>query len=95
MLAERLADLRARHRPTAQRNDLWRAVPERLERGLLLAHPELDLAPLREDLRDRLAQLALDLAVEVDESPAQALGDLQAERRLAGAHEADEGEVAV
>ena len=53
VLAERLADLRARHRPTAQRNDLWRAVPERLERGLLLAYPELGLAPLREDLRDR------------------------------------------
>ena len=72
-----------------------RARSEHLERGFLLAHPELDLAALREDLRDRPAQLALDLAVEVDESPAQPLGDLQAERRLAGAHEADEGEVTV
>ena len=95
MLAERLADPRARHRPAAERDHLRRARRERLERGLLLAHAELDLAALREDLRDRLAQLALDLAVEVDEPPAEAFGDLEAERRLAGAHEADEREVAV
>jgi hypothetical protein len=50
---------------------------------------------LLEDLRDRPAKLALDLAVEVDEPTAQALGHLQPERRLARAHEPDEREVPV
>jgi hypothetical protein len=36
-----------------------------------------------------------DLLIEVEEPPAEALGELQPERRLARAHEADEREVAV
>ena len=47
-----------------------------------------------EDLRDRVARVRLDPPVDVDERPADAHGDLRAERRLAGAHEADEGDVA-
>ena len=37
----------------------------------------------------------LDLAVDVDERPAEPLGERRAERRLAGAHEADQGDVTV
>ena len=38
---------------------------------------------------------SLDLAVDVDERPAEPLGELGPERRLARAHEADERDVAV
>ena len=40
-------------------------------------------------------QLALELAVEVDELAAETVGELDPEGRLARAHEADEGDVAV
>ena len=95
VVAEGFADLRARHRAAAERDHRRRPRPERLQRGLLLAHAELDLAALLEDLGDGLAQAALDLAVEVDEPPAQPLRELQPERRLAGAHESDEREMPV
>jgi len=35
----------------------------------------------------------LDDRVDRDERPAETIGELRAERRLPGAHEADEGEV--
>jgi hypothetical protein len=48
-----------------------------------------------EELRDRPPVLRLQLAIEVDEGPAEAVGHLCAQGRLAGAHEADEREMSV
>ena len=56
--------------------------------------PEGRLALLGEELPDR-AMSALDLAVDIQERPAETLRHLRADRRLASAHEADEDEVAV
>ncbi len=68
---------------------------ERRDRRLGLEHPELDLAALLEQLGQRASGRALELAVEVDEPPAEPARDLRAERRLARAHEADERDVPV
>jgi hypothetical protein len=95
LLAKGTADSRARHGSAAESDDRRPTLAQRLQRRLLLENPELDLAALREDLRDRPTYIAFDHPVEVDELAAESGGDLHAQRRLAGAHEADEGEVAV
>jgi hypothetical protein len=95
VLAERRADSAALHRPAAERHHRGAARTQHLDSGCLLELPELGFAAALEYLRDRRAGAELDLAVEVEEPPAEALGDLQPECRLARAHEADEGEVAV
>ena len=61
----------------------------------LLLHAELRLAALFEELGDGRAEVLLEIAVEVEERPAQPLGDERPDRRLARAHEADEREVLV
>jgi hypothetical protein len=48
-----------------------------------------------EELRDRPPVLRLQLAIEVEERPAELVRDLGAKGRLAGAHEPDEREVSV
>ena len=58
-----------------------------------LSEAERRLASGLEDPRDRLD--ALDLAVHVDEGPSELLREELTERRLAGAHEADQGDVTV
>ena len=73
---ERLADLSASHRAAAERDHARAAPRAALGDGVLLELAELGLAPLREELRDRRASSPLDLAVEVDERPPEALGDL-------------------
>ena len=93
VLAERAPDLLGLDRAAAERDHGGRPAGERLQRRLGLQLAEVRLAARSEDLRDRLPQRALELAVEVDEPPAQPLGRLLAERRLARAHEADEREV--
>ena len=95
MLAQRAPDRLGLDRAAAERDHRGRPAGKRLERGLGLELAELRLAALAEDLRDRLPQRLLELAVEVDEPPAEPLGNLRAERRLARAHEADEREVPV
>ncbi len=63
--------------------------------GVRLDAPELGLAALVEELRDRHSGALLDRPVEVEELPSQPPGELPAERRLARAHEADERDVAI
>ncbi len=80
------------------------AAPQRDHRGvacleqrlhdLFLHRAERGLARL-EELDDRLARAVLDLVVGVDELPAEPERDLLSDRRLAGAHEPDQGEVSV
>ena len=81
--------------PAAERDHLRLAGGESLERGLLLDLAERGLAPGLEDDGDRVAGARLDLAVEIDECAADPLGGLRADRRLAGPHEADQGDVPV
>ena len=78
--------------PAAQRNDRGR-TGQRLCDDLLLDAAEFRLAPL-EELADRPEPL-LDLLVRVDERALGQPRELLAELRLAGAHEADQGEVLV
>ena len=68
---------------------------ESLDRRVSLEHAELGLPSLLEQLRHRLPSGLRNLAVEVDEPPAEPLRDLGAERRLARAHEADQRDVPV
>ena len=89
------ADLLGLDRAAAERDHRGPCVGQRLERHLGLELAELGLAALAKDVRDRLPERALELAVEVDEPPAEPLGSLRAERRLARAHEADEREMPV
>jgi hypothetical protein len=94
-LAQRAPDRLGLDRAAAERDDGRPFVAQRLECRLGLEHAKLGLTALAEDLRDRLPQRALELAVEVDEPAPQPLGHLHPERRLARAHEADEGKVPV
>ena len=95
MLAKRLADPRRLDCPSTEREHRRTLVLERRERGLGLEQAELDLAPCLEQLRNRLARRTLELAVEIDEPPPEPVGDLEAKRALAGAHEPDERDVPV
>ena len=65
------------------------------ERGreLLLLAPELVLAALAEERRDRPSGHGLEDAVDVLDRPAEARPDLVGQPGLPGAHEADEREV--
>jgi hypothetical protein len=92
-LVELVPDRRCLHRPTAERDHGRIRQTQRRKRVSLFLQTESRLAPLLEELGDRPAQLLLEVAVEIDERPAEALGDLRAERRLAGAHEAHERQV--
>ena len=92
-VAQRRPDLVGRDRAAAERDHRGRARAQRRKRVLGLARAERRLAAGLEDPRDRL--LALDLAVDVDERTAEPRRQLLAEGRLAGAHEADQGDVSV
>jgi len=92
-LAQRAPDRGRLDGPATECEHCRPLVAQRRQRRLGLEHAELRLAPLLEQLRHRLAQRALELAVEVDEPPAEPVCHLDAERRLARAHEADEREV--
>ena len=83
------------HRAAAEGDDSRHRGVERLARELLLDRAELHLAARGEDRGDRRRRVPFDLGVEIDERTREAGGDPPAERRLAGAHEADEREVAV
>ena len=95
VLAQRLADPRRFDCPASQREHRRSLVLERRQRGRRLEHSELDLAPLLEQLRDRLPRRALELTVEVHQPPPQPLRDLHSERALPRAHEPDERDVPV
>ena len=58
--------------------------------GGAFALTEAGFAVLLEDCGDRAAGLALDLVVEVDGAPAEAVGDIGREHGLAGRAEADQ-----
>ena len=91
--AQRPSDLVGADGAAAERDHGGGRRAERVERLLRLAQPERRLAAGLEDPRDRL--LPLDLAVDVDERPSELLRERGAERRLAGAHEADQCDVTV
>jgi hypothetical protein len=95
VLAERAPDRRARDRAAAERDHRRLAPAQRVDRDRLLEHTELQLAAPREQLGNRLARAVLELAVEIDELAAEPARELDPERRLARAHEADEREVPV
>ena len=94
ILPQRLADSGARDRAAAERDHGGLPAGEPLDGRRLLEDAELELAAPREDLWNRLVQLALELAVEVDELASETMGELDPGGRLARAHEADEGDVA-
>jgi hypothetical protein len=77
---------------SADGDDGRRPSAARLADETRLELAERRLAPLGEDLRDRSLG-ALDLLVDVDERPTEALRDLGTDGRLAGSHEADQHDV--
>jgi hypothetical protein len=95
VLAQGVPDPRAGDRPTTEGDHRRLAAPKRVEGDGPLEHPELELPPPREQLGNRLVCAFLELAVEVEELAAEPASDLDPERRLAGAHEADERQVPV
>jgi hypothetical protein len=95
VLAQRLSDLRCLDRPTPEREHGRALALERRQRRLGLEQPELDLAALLEQLRNRLPHRTLELAIEIDQSPPEPLGDLDTQDAFAGAHEPDERDVPV
>ncbi len=92
--AERRACPLRQHRSSTECDDSGVRVTQHVVRGLLLERPERRLPPLLEELGDRRARARLELAVEVDERPAEAGGRLAPEGRLARAHEPGQREVA-
>ena len=93
-VAEHRARRLGQHRAAAERDDRGLPVPQHLVRDLLLERTKAGLSPVLEELGDRRAGTRLDLAVEVDEAPAEACRSLAPEGRLAGAHEPGEREMA-
>src|SRR5581483_3661557 len=85
--------VRLGHRRAAARRDHLARSSAHLGDHLSLDRPKARLTKLGEDRLDRLALLALDLAVGVDESPAEPLRQEPPDRRLAGAAEADQDDV--
>ena len=94
-ISQRGPNLGARDRAAPEREHPRRLAPESLDRLLGLEHPEPLLAQLDERLWDRAPERSLELAVEIDEGPAEPFRDLRAQSRLAGAHEPDQGDVPV
>ena len=86
--------LRRAQRPSAQLDNGRRAESECRDRDLLLQRAKRAFPARLEELGDRDTRARLDEIVDGDERPAEARGQLRAERRLARAHEADEGEMA-
>ena len=95
MLLQRPPDLRRLDGPPAEREHRRPLVVQGGNRGLGFEHPKPGLAPLLEQLRDRPPGRPRQLVVEIDQAPAQPVCHLQAERRLARAHEPDERDVPV
>jgi hypothetical protein len=93
VVPQRLPDALRPERAAAERDHRGPRVLQRLDRDVLLRLAEPLLPALLEDLGDGLAALPLELRVDVDERPADALGNLGPHGRLAGAHEADQHEV--
>ena len=91
--SQRRPDLVGSDRAATQRDYRRYRRAQCLERVLRLAEPESCLTAGLEDPRDGLD--LLDLAVDVDERPPEARRESLAERRLPGAHEADQGDVTV
>src|SRR5262249_21446266 len=92
-LAEVGPDRYGLHRSAAECDHGRVRQAQRRERAALLLQAERPLPVPLEELRDRSAEVVLELAVEIDERPAQTRGHLGPERGLARAHEADEREV--
>ncbi len=81
-------------RATSELDDRRQATGENLDGNAFLERAERLLASLGEELGNRRAGPFLDDRVDRDERPPETLGELGAERRLPGAHESDEREMA-
>ena len=88
MAGDRRPRLRV-HEGAAARRQHLRAVFQHAQDDALLQRPELGLAIALEQFGNAHARHAFDLLVAVDEGQAQRRRDLAADRRLAGAHQAD------
>jgi hypothetical protein len=95
MSRERLAHQRRGDSAAAERHDRAGRRREQLAHDLLLELAERALAVRREVVVDALAEPLLDDRVGVDRAPAERRRDRTRGGRLAGAHEADEGERAL
>ncbi len=84
--------MRQRHGAAAERDHLRGQRVQELGEVAELRLAELLLAE-REPFGNRTRRAPLDLRVEIDERPVQEQRDVLAERRLAGAHEADDRDV--
>src|SRR5439155_7862636 len=93
--AQLLADRRALDRPSPELDHGRLAVTQRGDRVLRLLGAEPFLSLVGEDFRDRAAKRALERAIDLQEPPPKPSRDLRTERRLPGAHEADQDEMAV
>jgi hypothetical protein len=87
-----VADLGAAERSPAERDHARTGGVEQLERQPSFPRPKRRFAVGLEDLLDRLTGAAGDLLVDVDGLDLQRIGDRPRRGRLAGAHEADDGQ---
>ena len=87
-----VADALGPERPAAERHHPRARVRQQPQDDLLLARAEGRLALAVEEVGDRLAQLALDLAVRVERLHSQLGREHPRGARLPGAHEAHEHE---
>jgi hypothetical protein len=94
-VSEDVPDRRGLDRPAAEGNHGRLREMKCSNRLALLLEAEVVLPGLLKELGDRLPQSLLELPVEIDERPAETIGDLRSKRRLPRAHEADEREVSV
>ncbi len=78
------------HESAAARREHLRPVVQKARDHLTLAVAEIWLAVTLEDFRDRQLGAGLDFRVGVDKPQAELRGQAFADRRLAGAHHADE-----
>ena len=76
-------------------DDHRHAPAQHVGRDVLLELPECRLATTREEIRDRHPGAVLDERVNGEERPSEPGRKNRTERRLAGAHEADERDVTV
>src|SRR4051812_6869732 len=92
-VAQLVLDRRRLHGPAAEGDHSRIRQAEGCDRVTLFLQAELGFSAALKEIGNRRAQILLEVPVEIDERTPETIRDLGPERRLAGAHEADEGEV--
>ena len=95
MLGQRRAGAGRAEGASSELDHCRRSPREDIERSVFLELPKGSLAARLEHVCDRRGDTLLDDRVDRDEGPSQSLGEPRPERRLPGAHEADESQVPV